>query len=262
MHGYIKLHRQIIDHWLWSDKPYSNGQAWMDLVMLANHKLKKIHLKGSLITVQRGQLAWSMVALGARWGWNDKRVARFLKLLESDEQVSRSSGRITSVITITNYDQFQSDVDEVSNSRRANVEQTSKDKNGENEKKSSTVLRTVERRTREAAKRYFAELGYASYADPFWDHYESNGWMQNRGKPIKDWKAAARNWIRRQKDFTPESNERSPLRGDGLRGEAAERERVRARIVKEMGIRDDDTLKRMVDIEMEARSRNGKQKQD
>lgn len=29
----------------------------------------------------------------------------------------------------------------------------------------------------------------------FFNHYEANGWVQGRGKPIKDWQAAVRNWI-------------------------------------------------------------------
>jgi hypothetical protein len=28
----------------------------------------------------------------------------------------------------------------------------------------------------------------------FWNHYEANGWVQGRGKPIKNWKAAVVTW--------------------------------------------------------------------
>lgn len=33
-------------------------------------------------------------------------------------------------------------------------------------------------------------------AAELFDHYKANGWVQGRGKPIKDWQAACRNWIR------------------------------------------------------------------
>ncbi len=32
-------------------------------------------------------------------------------------------------------------------------------------------------------------------ANKFFNHYEANGWMQNKGKPIISWKAAANMWI-------------------------------------------------------------------
>ena len=42
-------------------------------------------------------------------------------------------------------------------------------------------------------------------ADKFFDYYESNGWKQGRGKAIKDWKAAARNWQRNAKQWATKS---------------------------------------------------------
>ena len=38
-------------------------------------------------------------------------------------------------------------------------------------------------------------------AEAFLNHYTANGWVQGRGKPIKDWQAAMRNWKLRKGEF-------------------------------------------------------------
>lgn len=43
---------------------------------------------------------------------------------------------------------------------------------------------------------YMADQGYLDDADAFVDFYAANGWVQGRGKPIRDWQAAVRNWQR------------------------------------------------------------------
>jgi len=35
----------------------------------------------------------------------------------------------------------------------------------------------------------------------FYDYYSANGWTQGKNKPIVDWRAAARNWIRRAAEY-------------------------------------------------------------
>lgn len=52
--------------------------------------------------------------------------------------------------------------------------------------------------TREEVARYCEERRNGIDPDCFTDFYTANGWMQNRGKPIKDWKAAVRTWERRK----------------------------------------------------------------
>lgn len=49
----------------------------------------------------------------------------------------------------------------------------------------------------------FTQFGAPDEAAPFFDHYEANGWKQGRGsgRPIQNWKAAARAWIRRAPQF-------------------------------------------------------------
>ncbi|SFT47781.1 hypothetical protein SAMN05216474_0780 [Lishizhenia tianjinensis] len=45
-------------------------------------------------------------------------------------------------------------------------------------------------------KNYFLEKGSESTnAERFFNHFESNGWLVSGKSPMKDWKAAARNWM-------------------------------------------------------------------
>ena len=61
----------------------------------------------------------------------------------------------------------------------------------------------------------FKEVGAEeSEAMAFFDYYEANGWTQGRNKPIKDWKAAARGWIRRTPQFKNNATKR-PGPSDG-----------------------------------------------
>ena len=42
---------------------------------------------------------------------------------------------------------------------------------------------------------YFAEKGYEEESERFYDFYSSKGWMVGKN-PMKDWRAAVRNWVR------------------------------------------------------------------
>ena len=55
------------------------------------------------------------------------------------------------------------------------------------------------------------EKGYNIDAGAFYDYYEANGWVQGKGKPIKNWKAALSTWNRRSGSFgqAPQTRELS-----------------------------------------------------
>ena len=89
-----------------------------------------------------------------------------------------------------------------------------------NDTSTNTIERTVENTSKKRGTRpkdleevleSFKEVGAEeSEALAFFDYYEANGWTQGRNKPIKDWKAAARGWIRRSHQF--KKNERQNKR--------------------------------------------------
>ena len=109
--GWICLHRSIQDSWLWENKKdecFSNGQAWIDMILLANHEDKKIRLNGDIVTIKRGQFHTSIVKLAKRWNWSRNRVTRFIKLLEKDNMIeARGEAGLGTRITLINYGKFQ-----------------------------------------------------------------------------------------------------------------------------------------------------------
>ena len=99
--GYIKVYRDIRDHWIWQEKPYGKAQAWIDLLMMANHEEKKILFEGQLITVGKGQHMTSLTKLAERWGWSRSKVKRFLDVLKS-EQMCNTKRNTRETLTNTN----------------------------------------------------------------------------------------------------------------------------------------------------------------
>jgi len=108
MSGWIKLHRKVREHWIFQEKrKFSRFEAWVDLLMMANHKDNKFLLGNELIEVNRGQLVTSELKLMERWRWGKSKLRDFLKLLEEDGMIVRKSDRKKTVITICNYNEYQ-----------------------------------------------------------------------------------------------------------------------------------------------------------
>ena len=104
--GFIPLYRSIVDNPLWLSEPFTRAQAWVDLLIIANHKDKICFIRGNEVKVKRGQVGWAEKNLAARWQWSRGKVDRFLKMLENEQQIERQKNRLTTLITIRNYEQY------------------------------------------------------------------------------------------------------------------------------------------------------------
>lgn len=84
----------------------------------------------------------------------------------------------------------------------ANAELWQQQKKIEPEKEKPEKKRAVFRKpTVGEVSAYAVEMLYEMDAQAFVDHYDACGWVVGKNKPMRDWKAAVRNWVRRQSEF-------------------------------------------------------------
>src|SRR5689334_19950955 len=111
--GFIAVERGILDHpVIGARKPFSDREAWLWLLFEAVWKPRPVRAvngrAAGIVSLQRGQLTYSRSYLAKAWGWKEKRVRGFLFRLERERQIARQTGHLQTVITICNYEFYQS----------------------------------------------------------------------------------------------------------------------------------------------------------
>jgi hypothetical protein len=109
--SWIKLNRSLTDHKIWHLEPFTRGQAWVDLIALANYKQTIIFKRGVEVIIERGDIGWSEDSLADRWKWSRGKVRRFVKYLIDNGMLQKIVQKKTSVsvsLRIVNYNEYQS----------------------------------------------------------------------------------------------------------------------------------------------------------
>lgn len=108
MSGWIKLHRDITNHWIW--KSQNRLYWWLDILLMVNHADSKVLIRGQLIECKRGQSVMSLGTWAKRWNVTKKTVKDFFELLQKDSMLVYDNIKITTRITVCNYDIYQGEV--------------------------------------------------------------------------------------------------------------------------------------------------------
>jgi hypothetical protein len=208
MAGWIRLHRKLQQSAVWNIDKFSSGQAWVDLILLANHKPGTIKVRGVYVTVQRGQVGYSEVTLAERWQWSRGKVRRFLEWLETEQQIVQQKTNVTSLITIVKYDEYQtsSTADDTASDTadgQQTIQQTDTNKKKEQGEEGKQAGRFVKPTVEEVAA-YCRSRGNHVDAETFVAHYESNGWMVGRNH-MKSWQGSVRTWEKNTNGHTSPS---------------------------------------------------------
>ena len=103
--GWIKIPREIMNHWLWLDP--RKLQMWMAMVFLAQFEQKKTVMVDNVeVTLYRGDFFMSLRKLSQRLGCSKNTLLTFLRVLESQGMISRMTMHKITVISILDFDLY------------------------------------------------------------------------------------------------------------------------------------------------------------
>lgn len=135
MQGWVSIHRQLNDHWLWKDKPFSKGQAWIDILMRVNHKQAKVPIGNVIVDVEAGQTIWSIQDMATKWGWSRKKVSNFLNILQTELMLSQKRTSKYTLITVENWSMYQTEEHQKNNKGTSKEHQKNTNNNDNNDYK-------------------------------------------------------------------------------------------------------------------------------
>lgn len=173
MTGWISIDRSIQNHWLFKEKrTFSKFEAWIYLLMEANHSKAKVPIGNQIVTVERGQRLTSVLTLSDLFNWSRFKVKTFLDLLESDGMLEVKTTSKYALITIVNYDfyqseqgrnQHQNDIKPTSKQHQSNINPTSKQhqtNTNNNDNKDNNEKNVNNEKKKAAAFDFFQDNGF------------------------------------------------------------------------------------------------------
>ncbi|HGK4954878.1 TPA: DnaD domain protein [Staphylococcus aureus] len=173
MIGWISIDRSIQNHWLFKEKrTFSKFEAWIYLLMEANHSKAKVPIGNQIVTVERGQRLTSILTLSDLFNWSRFKVKTFLDLLESDGMLEVKTTSKYTLITIVNYDfyqseqgrnQHQNDIKPTSKQHQSNINPTSKQhqtNTNNNDNKDNNEKNVNNEKKKAAAFDFFQDNGF------------------------------------------------------------------------------------------------------
>lgn len=113
MSGFVTIERRLWDHPLFTPAPMTEREAWMWMIAQAAWAETRHRVGSELVTVPRGSFMATLREMQSAFMWgSDKRVRTFLKMLEKEGMIGRTTlgakNAPKTQISICNYDEYQS----------------------------------------------------------------------------------------------------------------------------------------------------------
>ena len=197
MEGWIKLHRKIMDHWIFQDAEYL--KFWIYLLLDVNHQDRKIIWNKEVITVKRGEKITSLKKLSYEFKCSREKVRHFLKLLKNDTMIDIIHNTNYTHLKICNYDSYQIEphTEKTARKQPENSEKTVSDTNknvkkGKNDKNIIPEWQEFLEYAREKEPQVLEKALKLKY-----EAWKESGWKTGGKKPhkIQNWKTTLLNTL-------------------------------------------------------------------
>lgn len=129
--SFVKMERGWLDSEMFSDAPYSERDAWAWMICEARFVEGVIAIKGKPVTIGRGQLYSSIRFMSEKFQWSKDRVSRYLERLKKWGAISVETATGQNLITISNYNDYQSHKDAPKDTSKDSDKDAPKDKQEE-----------------------------------------------------------------------------------------------------------------------------------
>ena len=225
---YIKLDRNLL-RWRWY-KDSNTTRVFIHLLLTANYG----DLDFENITVLRGQAVISYKSLSEELGISYKSARTALEHLKQTGEVATKAYPKYQVVTLLNYDKYQSVGQSEGQSKGSQRAVKGQQEKKERKKEINNINNSVAKNkfcppTVDEVKAYCLERKNNVDPERFVDYYSANGWVQGKGKPIKDWKACVRTWERGNSNPT-----KAPEKSISEKWDAVERRAIPPKEIREL----------------------------
>lgn len=179
MSGWIKLHRKFSE-WEWYNK---SEMVHLFIHLLVSANFEKKSWQG--ITVLRGQVITGRKELSAKTGISEQSLRTCLKRLENTGEILIKSTSNYSVITVCNYESYQSEEKEINQPSTSGLTNDQPTINQQSTSGSTTTKEDKKERSKEIHTPYYAKFNFDFLED--WAKDAFRTWLQykyDREEPL------------------------------------------------------------------------------